>query len=184
MSSNSGTTSTTTRTSLADVQTWLNGASADRQRVYIGTTGGAAQAWASGLLPGVTVGNDADRADNGIVMAEYGTDSIYTAGYPERDYAFCYPPYWFSEETDTVSTDITYGAGITGPFHSGFWNNTDDDAVGQGAMVTGTYDGAAATDYNRVVLMGFHPTYRAMEENTYLLVARAIFLSNATFPEE
>ena len=184
MSSNSGTTSTTMRTSLADVQTWLNGASADRQRVYIGTTGGAAQAWASGLLPGVTVGNDADRADNGIVMAEYGTDSIYTAGYPERDYAFCYPPYWFSEETDTVSTDITYGAGITGPFHSGFWNNTDDDAVGQGAMVTGTYDGAAATDYNRVVLMGFHPTYRAMEENTYLLVARAIFLSNATFPEE
>ncbi len=184
MASQAQTSTTTTRTGLADVQTWLNGATDAQQRVYIGVTGGSAQAWATGLLPGVTVANDPDRNDNGLVMALYDAESIYTTGYPANDYAFCYPPYWFTEASDAISTDIVYQAGITGPFHSGFWNNTDAAAVGAGAMVSGTYDGGAATDYNRVVLMGFHPTYRAYEENTYLLAARAIFLSNATFPTE
>lgn len=180
--SSSGTAGGTTSTSLANVQTWLDGASATRQRVYLGMVRGADQSWATGLLPDVTVQNDGDRADNGIVMAEYAQDDILTAGYPEDDYAFCYPPYWFSETSDAIATDVTYRAGITGPFHSGFWNNSNEAAVDQGAMVSGTYDGVPETDYNRVVFMGFHPTYRAMEENTYLLVARAIFLSNATFP--
>ncbi len=184
ITSQAQTTTTLTRTGLTDVQAWLDGASASQQRTYIGVTGGSAQAWATGLLPDVTVANDTDRNDNGLVMAEYSTESIYTAGYPANDHAFCYPPYWFDEASDAVSTDITYLAGITGPFHSGFWNNTDEDAVGKGAMVTGTYDGLAETDYNRVVLMGFHPTYRAYEENTYLLAARAILLSNATFPDK
>lgn len=182
LSSSSGTGGGTTSTSLANVRTWLDGASATRQRVYLGMVGGAGQPWATGLLPAVTVQNDGDRADNGIVMAEYAQDDILTAGYPQNDYAFCYPPYWFSEASDAVATDITYRAGLTGPFHSGFWNNADDAAVDQGAMVSGTYDGVPESDYNRVAFMGFHPTYRAMEENTYLLVARAIFLSSATFP--
>ncbi len=184
LTSQSSTSASATRTGFADVQTWLNGASALQQRTYIGVTGGASQAWAAELLPDVTVAKDPEDLDNGIVMARYGTDSIYTAGYPENDYAFCYPPYWFTEDSDAVSTDINYQAGITGPFHSGFWNNSNEDAVGAGAMVTGTYDGVAETDYNRVVLMGFHPTFRAMPENTYLLVARAILLSSATFPAE
>jgi hypothetical protein len=182
VSSSSSTAGGTTSTSLANVQTWLNGATAARQRTYVGIVRGAGQSWATGLLPAVTVANDADSADNGIVVAEYAADDIYTAGYPQNDYAFCYPPYWFTEASDAVSTDITYRAGITGPFHSGFWNNDDAAAVDTAAMVSGTYDGAAVADFNRVVFMGFHPTYRAMEENTYLLVARAIFLSSATFP--
>lgn len=182
VASASSTAGGSTSTSLANVQTWLNGASATRQRSYLGIGRGAGQSWATGLLPAVTVANDADSADNGIVVAEYSQGSILTAGYPQHDYAFCYPPYWFTEASDAVATDVTYRAGMAGPFQSGFWNNDDAAAVDQAAMVSGIYDGAAATDYNRVVFMGFHPTYRAMEENTYLLVARAILLSNATFP--
>lgn len=167
---------------LSAVQNWLAGATLERQRTYVGINRGASQAWANGLLPGVTVASDPDTADNGIVFAHYDPDSEYTAGYPEDDFAFCYPPYWFTESSATIASDITYQPGVTGPFHSGFWNNPDEAAVGEAAMVSGRYDGPAATDYGRVVLMGFHPTFRAMEENTYLLIARAAFLSAATPP--
>ena len=47
-------------------------------------------------------------------------------------------------------------------------------------MISGSY--GTGLRPGRVVFTGFHPTYRAMEENTYLLVARAILLSNAAFP--
>jgi hypothetical protein len=170
---------------LGSVQTWLNGSTANRSRVYIGIDRGGIQAWADGLLPGVistTYPSNPERRDNGLVMVDYSQDSVYTAGYPESDYAFCYPPAWFEESLDEVATDVTYRAGIAGPYFAGFWNNPSTGAVGKAAMVSGIYDGPAASDHGRVVFTGFHPTYRAMEENTYVLLARAIFLSNATAP--
>jgi hypothetical protein len=178
-------TSSNSTALLGAVQTWLNGSTANRSRVYIGIDRGGIQAWADGLLPGVistTYPSNPERRDNGLVMVDYTQDSVYTAGYPESDYAFCYPPAWFEESLDAVATDVTYRAGIAGPYFAGFWNNPSAGAVDKAAMVSGIYDGPAASDYGRVVFTGFHPTYRAMEENTYVLLARAVFLSNATAP--
>ena len=50
-------------------------------------------------------------------------------------------------------------------------------SVGSGAILS--YEPAA---HGRVIFMGFHPTYRAQMENTYLLVGRAILQSVATPP--
>ena len=83
--------------SLSMVQTWLNGATSTRTRTYFGVTrSGVNQTMATGLLPGVTVGNDPSTADNGVVNVDYAQNDLLTATYPAHDYAFAYPPYWFT----------------------------------------------------------------------------------------
>ena len=47
-------------------------------------------------------------------------------------------------------------------------------------MISGSYGTGSAP--GRVVFTGFHPTYRGFQDNTALLVARAVLLSSATPP--
>jgi hypothetical protein len=163
------------------VQTWLNGATSTRTRTYFGVTrSGVNQTMATGLLPGVTVFSDLSTGDNGVVHVDYAQNDILTATYPAHDYAFAYPPYWFKTIPAGVTVDATYAQGIAGPFQQGFWNNANQEAVGAGAMISGSYGTGSAP--GRVVFTGFHPTYRGFQDNTALLVARAVFLSSATPP--
>ena len=68
-----------------------------RTRTYFGVTrSGVNQTMATGLLPGVTVGTDPASADNGVVKVDYAQNDLLTATYPAHDYAFAYPPYWFT----------------------------------------------------------------------------------------
>ena len=173
--------SSNTSPSLSMVQTWLNGATSTRTRTYFGVTrSGVSQTMATGLLPGVTVGLDPSSGDNGVVHVDYAQNDILTATYPAHDYAFAYPPYWFTTIPAGVTIDATYTQGIAGPFQQGFWNNANQEAVGAGAMISGSYGTGSAP--GRVVFTGFHPTYRGFQDNTALLVARAAFLSSATPP--
>ena len=167
--------------SLSMVQTWLNGATSSRTRTYFGVTrSGVNQTMATGLLPGVTVGNDPASADNGVVNVDYTQNDLLTATYPEHDYAFAYPPYWFTSIPAGVTVDATYTQGIAGPFQQGFWNNANQAAVGSAAMISGSYGTGSAP--GRVIFTGFHPTYRGFQDNTALLVGRAVLLSSATPP--
>jgi len=165
---------------LSMVQAWLNGANGSTMHTYIGIEGGAGQAFAAGLLPGLTTSADPASDDNGVVAVDYAQNDVLTATYPVHGYAFAYPPYWFTTIPAGVTVDATYAQGVAGPFQQGFWNNRDQEAVGSAAMVSGSYGTGA--EQGRVVFMGFHPTYRGMQDNTALLLARVIFLSAATEP--
>jgi hypothetical protein len=172
--------SSSTAPSLSMVQTWLNGATATRTRTYFGVTrNGVNQAMATGLLPGVLVGSDPSSADNGVVNVDYAQNDLLTATYPAHDYAFAYPPYWFTAPAG-VTVDATYTQGVAGPFQQGFWNNANEAAVGSAAMISGSYGTGSVP--GRVIFTGFHPTYRGFQDNTALLVGRAVLLSSATPP--
>ncbi len=173
--------SSSTSPSYSMVQTWLNGATSTNTHTYFGVTrNGVNQTMATNLLPGVTVGNDPSSADNGVVNVDYTQNDLLTATYPAHDYAFAYPPYWFTTIPAGVSVDATYTQGIAGPFQQGFWNNANQAAVGSAAMISGSYGTGSAP--GRVIFTGFHPTYRGFQDNTALLVGRAVLLSNATPP--
>ena len=171
--------SSTSSSTAANVAPWLDGASSSRQRTYIGIAGGTRASGIPDLLPGVAVSYDPSSRDNGIVNVSYDQDSVFTAGYPESDYAFAYPPYWFTLTDSDAAVDVVYenGASGAGPFFSGFWVNDDAAAVGNAAMVDGMVG-----DYGHALLFGFHPTYRGMQDNTLIPVARALLLSRATPP--
>jgi len=165
---------------LEDIQTWLAGGSGTVTRTYVGIGGGGTGYGDSpyeALIPGVTTHRSADRLDNGIVFLNYDQHSIITAGYPAHDYAFAYPPAWYTGENASVGVG-TYGVGVDGgPYQSGYWLDPAVAAAGSAAILD--YE---PTAHSRVVFYGFQPYYRGMTDGTYLTLARSILLSNATQP--
>jgi hypothetical protein len=173
--------SATGTASVAAVQRWLAGAAGSTTRTYIGIDGGGGRAFAAGLLgAGVTAADDPAAADNGVVAVDYAQDDTLTAFSPLHGYAFAYPPHWYTVTDPSVATNATYRQGIAGPFQEGFWNNADQAAVGSAAVISGSF--GAGSVRGRVVLMGFHPTFRGFQDNTAPLLARAVMLSAARPP--
>jgi hypothetical protein len=172
----------------ATIQTWLNGDSFPTtgvRRTYIGIAKGGTSQIA--LVPGITQGFDPDplRGDNGFCPVTYTADDIHSAGYPSTGYVFTYPAAWIDTTavTDTdVEVDATYNASTAGIYQSGFWNDPANTTAGVGKAAMVSYEPEGATAHGRVVLMGFHPLYRAQPEGNYLLVARQILLAASTPP--
>jgi len=172
----------------ATIQTWLNGDSFPTtgvRRTYIGIAkGGTGQV---ALIPGITRGFDPDPlyGDNGFCPVTYTADDIHSAGYPSTGYVFTYPAAWIDTTAVTdpdVEVDATYNASTAGIYQSGFWNDPANTAAGVGKAAMVSYEPEGATAHGRVVLMGFHPLYRAQPEGNYLLVARQILLAASTPP--
>ena len=114
-----------------------------------------------------------------MVSLDFAQGDVLTAFSPARDYAFAYPPRWFTATGSGVTADATYAQGVAGPFQEGFWNNTDQAAVGSAALVSGPFGTVMAS---RVVLMGFHPTFRGFQDATAPILGRAVLLSAAQPP--
>jgi Zinc carboxypeptidase len=166
--------------SLAVVQRWLQGFGGAAARTYVGFDRGADQSFATGLLgPGVTSAQDPAVADNGVVALDFARGDVLTAFSPARGYAFAYPPRWFTVTGLGVTADAVYRQATAGPFQEGFWNNADQAAVGSAALISGSF-GTATT--SRVVLLGFHPTFRGFQDATAPILARAVLLSAAQPP--
>jgi len=166
--------------SVATVQRWLQGSGGPVTRTYVGFDRGADRTYATGLLgSGVTSTEDPAIADNGVVSLDFAQGDVLTAFSPARDYAFAYPPRWFTATGSGVTADATYAQGVAGPFQEGFWNNTDQAAVGSAALVSGPFGTVMAS---RVVLMGFHPTFRGFQDATAPILGRAVLLSAAQPP--
>lgn len=172
----------------ATVQTWLDADSyqtTGQRRTYIGIAkGGTGQ---TALVPGLTRAFDPDPlfGDNGFCPVSFKADDVHTAGYPASGYVFTYPAAWFTLDTQAnpnAHADATYEGGPGGVYHSGFWNDPANTTAGVGKAAQVTYEPAGPTAHGRVVFMGFHPTYRAWTEGSYLLLARQILLSAATPP--
>jgi hypothetical protein len=162
----------------ATINTWLAGDDGAVRRTYVGFGSGAG-ANAVALMPaGTTFAADPVGADNGACPVTV-TTSIATAGYEAKDYVFAYPARWFEASDPAVQTGMTWTGTTGGVYESGFWRDPANSSAGAGKAAMVTYEPA---DHGRIWLMGFHPGYRAQMENTYLLLARAIFLSVATPP--
>ena len=172
----------------ATIQTWLNGDSFPTtgvRRTYIGIAkGGTSQV---ALIPGITQGFDPDplRGDNGFCPVTYTADDVHTSGYPSTGFVFTYPAAWLDTTAVTdpgAEVDATYVSSTAGIYHSGFWNDPANTTAGVGKAAMVSYEPEGATAHGRVVLMGFHPLYRAQTEGNYLLVARQILLAASTPP--
>jgi len=172
----------------ATIQTWLSADSyqtTGQRRTYIGVAkGGTGQ---TELIPGLTRGFDPDPlfGDNGFCPVTFAADDVHTAGYQASGFVFAYPATWFTVDAlanPDAEVDATYQASTGGIYQSGFWNDAANTTAGVDQAAQVTYEPTGPTAHGRVVFMGFHPTYRAWTEGSYLLVARQILLSAATPP--
>jgi Zinc carboxypeptidase len=141
-----------------------------------GTTGTVTQ-------PYVAVAVDRSSADNGFMRTEYAQNDALTATYPVDGVSFSYPPYWYhvaSGGTIVPTVDATFRAGVVGAFLQGFWNYPSPEAVDSPALMDTA--GTLGSSVGRVAMSGFNPTYRGYQDNTAVLLARAMFLSRSTPP--
>ncbi|MEM2595219.1 MAG: hypothetical protein QW529_04580, partial [Sulfolobales archaeon] len=109
--------------------------------------------------------------DNGIIKIEISTADPITAQYPENDYAVVYGPVWFTR----VGVGVKVSARIfTGEFFvSGMWSRwKESGAASMPVIVHGT-----SSTGSIVVLIGIDPTFRAHPENTFRILANAIYLT-------
>jgi hypothetical protein len=120
-----------------------------------------------GLAPGLGY---ASQSGNGIVLVDYDPDDPISAQYPADDYAFVYRPTWFTEvpeEEWQVSGHLDAGDDF---FLSGFWSGwQESDAAGEPIVIHREQEDSAIT------LIGFDPTFRAHPEQTYRILANALY---------
>jgi hypothetical protein len=105
---------------------------------------------------------------NAIVDVEYSSTDGVAGGFPDEDYAFVYTPAWFTRLGAGVvsSAEFTDGDFIV----SGFWPGWQvSGAAGSPVVVHGS-NGASDT-----TLIGLDVTFRGHPENTFRLLANAIY---------
>ncbi len=108
------------------------------------------------------------RSGNGIVQVDYDSDDVISAQYPADDYAFVYGPTWFTELPKNWQVSATLEENDF--FLSGFWSGwKESDANGQAIVIHGQQSDSAIT------LIGFDPTFRAHPEQTYRILANALY---------
>jgi hypothetical protein len=109
-----------------------------------------------------------NESGNAIVDVEYSPTDGVAGGFPDEDYAFVYTPAWFTRLGAGVvsSAEFTDGDFIV----SGFWPGWQvSGAAGSPVVVHGS-NGASDT-----TLIGLDVTFRGHPENTFRLLANAIY---------
>ena len=117
----------------------------------------------------VIIDVDYDNAGgNAIVDVEYSSTDGVAGGFLDEDYAFVYTPAWFTRLGDGVTSAAEFS---TGDFIvSGYWPGWQGSgAVGSPVVVHGA-DGDSDT-----TLIGLDVTFRGHPENTFRLLANAIY---------
>jgi len=107
-------------------------------------------------------------SNNAIVKVTFGDDDSVSGGFPNDDYAFVYGPAWFTRLGDGVVTSAEFGAGDF--VVSGYW--VDWPASGAAGQPVVVHTSSGDTD---TTLIGLDTTFRAHPENSYRLLANAIF---------
>lgn len=110
-------------------------------------------------------------SDNGIIKIEISTADPITAQYPENDYAFVYGPVWFTQVGVGVKVSAHISAGEF--FVSGMWSRWKESGAASMPIVV---HGTSSTG-SIVILIGIDPTFRAHPENTFRILANAIYLT-------
>ena len=105
---------------------------------------------------------------NAIVKVDYDPDDSVAAGFREGGYAFVYRSVWFTDwpEGTEISARLDSGAFLV----SGFW--ADWLASGANGMPVILHEADGEAD---VTLIGIDATFRGHPENTFRIVANAIY---------
>ena len=105
---------------------------------------------------------------NAIVNIDYDPDDSVAAGFREDGYAFVYYPVWFTDWAEDIQISARLDGGDF--LVSGFWPDWQTSgANGMPVIVHGASDSRDAT------LIGIDPTFRGHPENTFRIVANAIY---------
>ena len=104
---------------------------------------------------------------NAILNIDYDPDDTVAAGYAEDGYAFVYRSAWFTDWTDMqVSASIDSGDFLV----SGFWEDWQTSGANGMPVIVQDTDGESD-----VVLIGIDSTFRGHPEDSFRLIANAIY---------
>ena len=99
---------------------------------------------------------------------EYSATDSVAGGFPDEDYAFVYTPAWFTRLGAGVVSSAKFS---TGDFIvSGFWPGWQVSGAGGSHVVVRGSKGDSDT-----TLVGLDLTFRGHPENTFRLLANAIY---------
>jgi hypothetical protein len=116
---------------------------------------------------GITAVDYGYISGNAILEIDYDPDDTVAAGYPEDGFAFVYRSVWFTDWPDmTVSASIDSGDFLV----SGFWE--DWPTSGANGMPIVVHDTDGDSD---VTLIGIDATFRGHPEESFKLIANAIY---------
>jgi hypothetical protein len=107
-------------------------------------------------------------SNNAIVHVNYAANDSVAGGFLDEEYAFVYGPAWFTRLGTGILTSAELG---TGDFVvSGYWPGWQGSgAAGKPVVVHGSSGDSDTT------LIGLDSTFRAHPENSYRLLANAIY---------
>jgi hypothetical protein len=109
-----------------------------------------------------------NESGNAIVDVEYSATDSVAGGFLDEDYAFVYSPAWFTRLGAGVVSSAEF---IGGDFIvSGFWPFWQDSGAEGEPVVVHRADGDSDT-----TLIGLDVTFRGHPENTFRLLANAIY---------
>ncbi len=105
---------------------------------------------------------------NAIVDVEYSSTDGVAGGFPDEDYAFVFTPAWFTRLGANVVSSANFAAGDF--IVSGFWPLWQGSGAAGSPVVVHGADGDSDT-----TLIGLDVTFRGHPENTFRLLANAIY---------
>jgi hypothetical protein len=112
---------------------------------------------------------DFDNDDgNTIVSVEYSATDAVAGGYPDEDYAFVFTPAWFTRLGAGVVSSAEFAAGDF--IISGYWPDWELSGAAGSPVVVHKSNGDSDT-----TLIGLDVTFRGHPENTFRLLANAIY---------
>ncbi len=108
------------------------------------------------------------ESGNAIVNVAYSATDSVAGGYPDEDYAFVYTPAWFTR----LGADVVSSAKFSTEnfIVSGFWPGWQVSGAGGSHVVVRGSKGDSDT-----TLVGLDLTFRGHPENTFRLLANAIY---------
>jgi hypothetical protein len=115
----------------------------------------------------IDVDYDAESG-NAIVDVEYSATDGVAGGFLDEDYAFVYTPAWFTRLGAGVTSSAEFSAGDF--IVSGFWPDWNVSGAANSPVVVHGSDGDSDT-----TLIGLDVTFRGHPENTFRLLANAIY---------
>lgn len=107
-------------------------------------------------------------SNNAIVNVSYSADDSVAGGFLDEDYAFVYGPAWFTRLGSDVVTSAALAAGDF--LVSGYWVGWQGSGAEGSPVVVHTSNGDSD-----VTVSGLDLTFRAHPENSFRLLANAIY---------
>jgi hypothetical protein len=108
------------------------------------------------------------ESGNAIVDVQYSVNDTLAGGYPDQDYAFVFTPAWFTNLGAGVTSSAEFAVGDF--IVSGFWPGWGVSGAAGSPVIVHSSNGDSD-----VALVGLDLTFRGHPENSFRLLANAIY---------